>query len=72
MAEANQGAILRRPRVEALTGLSRSSLYDLIRQGRFPAPVQLTEKSVGWREAEVLAWIESRPSTRPTPPPKAA
>ncbi|PSJ19006.1 hypothetical protein CVH10_25105, partial [Halomonas sp. ND22Bw] len=28
--------ILRRPEVERLTGLSRSSIYDAMRRGEFP------------------------------------
>ena len=57
-------ALLRRPRVEAVTGLSTSSLYDAIRDGRFPAPVRIfpntPNKSVAWLATEVLEWLDSR------------
>lgn len=51
--------ILRRPAVEAAVGLRRSALYDLIKQGRFPRPVRLTGKAVGWRRSEVVAWLNA-------------
>ena len=52
--------ILRRPKVEKKTGLSRSTIYLLIKKGTFPKPIKLGERSVGWVEAEVDAWLESR------------
>lgn len=61
----NQDALLRRPQVESLTGLSRSTLYLFIQKRNFPAPVRLGLRSVAWRESEVLQWIASRqPTTR--------
>ncbi len=56
--------ILRRPDVEAQTGLSRSGIYDLMKAGKFPRPVPLGEKAVGWIEAEIEAWIEARVAER--------
>ena len=53
--------ILRRPEVERMSGLSCSTIYEKVANGTFPAPVRLGAKAVGWREDEVLAWIESRP-----------
>lgn len=53
--------ILRRPEVERVTGLSRATLYRLIAEGQFPAPVSLTAgNAVGWRAADIRAWLESR------------
>ncbi len=52
--------VLRRRQVEARTGLPRSSLYVLIAEGRFPAPIHLTTKTVGWLEHEIDAWIAER------------
>jgi prophage regulatory protein len=53
--------ILRLAEVLAATGLGRTSLYDSVRAGDFPKPVQLTKAAVGWRSDEVEAWIRSRP-----------
>lgn len=52
--------IFRRQHIEELTGLSRSSIYAYISEGRFPKPVKLGKRAVGWREDEVLDWIASR------------
>jgi prophage regulatory protein len=48
--------ILRRKAVEAATGLPRSTLYQLMSQGKFPKPIQINERSVGWLEHEIAAW----------------
>jgi len=46
------------------TGLSRRTLYGEISEGRFPKPVQLTSRCVGWPEADVSAWLEERVAKR--------
>ena len=66
--------MLRLPMVLARTGLSKSTLYELIREGSFPKPVRLGAQAVGWFEAEVDGWIwgrvaESRCEAGPPPDP---
>lgn len=59
-------AILRRRQVEQRTGLARSTLYQYIKDGDFPAPVQLGPRAVGWLESDISAWIAARvKSARP-------
>lgn len=58
--QPDQPRLIRRPAVEGMTGLSRSSLYDKIRRGEFPAPVSLGASAVAWVESEVSAWIQTR------------
>lgn len=53
---------LRRPAVEALTGLARSTIYDLIAKGQFPRPVKLTGKAVAWPESKISEWLANRAS----------
>lgn len=49
---------LRRPEVEALTGLSRSTLYNWMKRGEFPQPVKLGTRLVAWRESDIsVKWI---------------
>jgi prophage regulatory protein len=61
--------ILRLPAVRAVTGLSRSTLYNRMSEGRFPAPISLGGRAVGWIEAEVQEWLEERIQTsRPNNP----
>ncbi|AOJ70296.1 phage transcriptional regulator AlpA [Burkholderia pseudomallei] len=45
-------------------GVKKTTLYRWIREGKFPAPVQLGARSVGWRATDVQQWVESRQSTR--------
>jgi prophage regulatory protein len=52
-------SILRRPEVERLSGLSRSSIYQKIKDGTFPLPLRLTSRSVGWRASDIAKWISS-------------
>ena len=49
--------ILRRPRVEDRTGLSRSTIYAKICANEFPKPVRLGRRAVGWLESEIDAWV---------------
>lgn len=51
---------LRLPEVVARTGLSRSTIYVRLDQGRFPRPVSLGGRAVGWIESEVDEWIRAR------------
>lgn len=55
---------LRRAEVEALTGLPRSTIYELINRGDFPKPVQISPRLVAWAEPEVAAWQASRVAMR--------
>ncbi len=55
--------ILRLGDVLARVGLSRSTVYQRMSAGDFPAAVQLTPNAVGWRSDDIDAWIESRPKT---------
>lgn len=53
-------AILRLPTVKARTGLSRSTIYLRISEGRFPKPVSLGSRAVGWIESEVNDWVNQQ------------
>lgn len=53
--------IYRLPQVREATGLSRSTIYDALLKGTFPAPICLGARSVGWLADDVESWISSRP-----------
>ena len=62
--------ILRIAEVLKATGLSRSSLYERMKTGDFPAPVRLggeRSRAVGWRRTEIDAWMAARPRTTEIP-----
>ncbi|WP_039017402.1 helix-turn-helix transcriptional regulator [Halocynthiibacter namhaensis] len=56
---------LRRPAVEAATGLSRSSLYAMMDAGEFPRPIRIGKRAVAWPESTVNAWLSQRPIAIP-------
>jgi prophage regulatory protein len=60
---------LRLPKVKAVTGLSKSSLYEMIRANNFPAPVQIGPRTVAWVSSEVRQWAAERILNSRTPPP---
>jgi len=51
---------LRLRAVMAVTGLSRSQIYKLIGEGKFPVQVKLASKSVAWVEADIVHWMHGR------------
>ncbi|MXO58165.1 AlpA family phage regulatory protein [Altererythrobacter salegens] len=53
--------ILRRPEVERLVGLSRSSIYAMMAKGEFPRPICLSRRAVGWRQTDIDEWLNCRP-----------
>ena len=53
--------IFRLPGVVERTGLSPATVWRLVRAGRFPAPIRLGVRAVGWRRADIQTWVASRP-----------
>lgn len=53
--------LLNRQDVERRIGLTRSTLYRLMRCDDFPLPVQIGPRSFRWLPSEIEAWIETRP-----------
>lgn len=61
-AVSRQGGLLlvRMPEVKTICGLSRSSIYHLIQQGHFPAPVAIGGRARAWIKHEVEGWVAQR------------
>ena len=53
--------LLTRSEVETRCGIARSTIYRLMRAGRFPEPVRVGPRAVRWPEHELDAWIADRP-----------
>lgn len=53
----------RRPAVEEVTGLSRSTIYAMMDEGEFPRPVRIGRRAVAWRDSDLKAWLASRETT---------
>jgi prophage regulatory protein len=54
---------LRRPAVEAATGLSRSSLYAMMDAGDFPRPIRIGKRAVAWPQSAIETWLALRPKS---------
>ena len=50
--------------VLAETGLTRTRLYSLMAEGKFPRPVSTSERAVAWLESETEAWKRTRVAER--------
>jgi prophage regulatory protein len=59
-----QTVVIRLPEVRRRTGLGRSTLYSLMKQGDFPRAIPLSARSVGWVAAEVESWLAERAAKR--------
>ncbi len=59
-------SLIRIKRVIALTGISKSYIYQLCEKGLFPKSIQLVDGgvAVAWVESEILDWIQSRIQAR--------
>lgn len=55
--------LLRFPDVRNRTGLSRSTIWRLERNGGFPRHRRISANAVAWPEDEVLAWIRIKIET---------
>jgi len=49
---------LKLPEVCKKTGLSRSTVYKLIKAGKFPKQIKLTEHSSAWIASEIQTWAD--------------
>lgn len=56
-APSQPDRLLRMPEVCRRVGLGKTMVYDLIREGRFPAPYKISPFASRWSDLEVTAWI---------------
>ena len=59
----NSTKVLRLRAVLERVGIGKTAVYAAIKNGEFPAPIKLSARAVGWREADVEQWINERPRT---------
>ena len=64
MKNTNLMRFLRLPEVIQISGYRRSSIYEMIKAGNFPAPVHLGPRAVARLESEVEAWMQERIDAR--------
>lgn len=51
--------LIPRKTVEKMSGLSRATIYRLMKAGKFPRPRSIGTGSVRWRQSDVIAWQQS-------------
>jgi prophage regulatory protein len=56
--------VLRAPDVCRLLGVSKATLWRLVRDHGFPKSFGLTSRAVGWDSREVRRWLEARLAAR--------
>lgn len=49
--------------VEKRTGMSRSTIYRQVKQGKFPKPRPVSDRKVGFLQVEFETWMQSRMAT---------
>ena len=52
--------LLRLPDVSDIVGIRKSTIYALMKEGKFPKCIYITSKTVAWPESAVLAWVNDR------------
>lgn len=56
--------VLREFELPALDGLRKTQRAELIRQGRYPAPVRISARRKVWLAHEIASWQQERISSR--------
>lgn len=51
--------LITRKTVEKLSGLSKATIYRLIKAEKFPRPLSIGTGSVRWRQSDIFAWQQS-------------
>ena len=60
--QVSEITFLRLPQVKATTGLSKTTIYEKIKDNAFPCPVLISKRAVAWIESEVRQWAASQVS----------
>lgn len=55
---------IRLPEVRRRTGLGKTTIYDWMKEDRFPKSLHLGGNIVVWVESEIDAWLEAKMATR--------
>jgi len=59
IAESNI-RLIRMRELRKLIGLSHATIYRYIKNGNFPKPIKLSERSVAWRLTDIENWIKEK------------
>ncbi|MDD1520022.1 MULTISPECIES: helix-turn-helix transcriptional regulator [Bradyrhizobium] len=60
-----RGRIINEKEVLEIIRLSRTTLYRLVKAGKFPQPTYVSENRKTWRDDEVYSWYETVDARNP-------
>lgn len=52
--------VVRMPDVQVMTGMSRATVYRMMKDETFPSQIQLSPRAVGWLRTEIEQWIANK------------
>jgi prophage regulatory protein len=64
MTDLSQYKIIKRKELLELVSMSKSSLYNHVAENRFPKPIKLAKRSVGWLTSDIQEWFEQKKGER--------
>lgn len=59
-SQSSSQRLLRLPEVCSIVGLGKSSIYEGVKAGTFPAPIKLSRRAVCWSNLSIEFWITER------------
>lgn len=57
MIDRSKDSLIRLADVKRRTGLSRTTIYKKVGQGKFPKPTPISEGLVAWYESDIDTWV---------------
>lgn len=52
--------LLKLPEVMKQTTLGKSTIYAYVKHGKFPPPIEVGDRAVGWVQSEISGWVQDR------------
>jgi len=59
MTKETQERLLQVKAVSPIAGLGVSTIWAMVRKGKFPAPIKITPHTTRWRLSDINAWLEN-------------
>ena len=61
-AQTGRETLLRLPQVEAIVGLRKSSIYEMMGRNppAFPQAIKLSRRAVCWSASQIESWVQDR------------
>ncbi|MHB1676815.1 MAG: helix-turn-helix transcriptional regulator [Sulfuriferula sp.] len=52
--------LIKLPAVIKITALSRSAIYQKIKDGQFPAQIKLGARAIAWPDDKIHGWVQEQ------------